>query len=219
MRQHVARQAAQLAPQFGVEVIVGEEVSCWMPESRIEVHFGVYGMTESLHRDLQPLRRNAFEVAAALRQANVFFALNHLLHFYRGQIPFDAYLRLLREVPAVEARNGTMIPSHNMLVEWIANRSSATHKLGMTAGSDAHTLRRVGLTWTEAPGRTREEFLESLRRGLGRPGGCHGGPRRSTRFGSRASLGRRCGLATAGGGLGRAELDRDVHQGPAEDRI
>src|SRR5438046_6427489 len=159
------------------DVIVGEEVSCWMPDSRIEVHFGVYGMTESLHRDLQPLRRNAFEVAAALHQANVFFALNHLLHFYRGQIPFDAYLPLLREVPAVEARNGTMIPSHNMLVEWIANRSSATHKLGMTAGSDAHTLRRVGLTWTEAPGRTREEFLESLRRGLGRPSGCHGGPR------------------------------------------
>jgi predicted metal-dependent phosphoesterase TrpH len=158
------------------DVIVGEEVSCWLPDSRIEVHFGVYGMTESLHRDVQPLRRNAFEVAAALRQANVFFALNHLLHFYRGQIAFDAYLRLLREVPAVEARNGTMIPSHNLLVEWIAEHSPVTHPLGMTAGSDAHTLRRIGRTWTEAPGRTREEFLASLRQGRGRPSGCHGGP-------------------------------------------
>jgi hypothetical protein len=44
----------------------------------------------------------------------------------------------------------------------------------MTAGSDAHTLRRVGLTWTEAPGATREDFLLSLRSGLGRPGGSHG---------------------------------------------
>jgi hypothetical protein len=44
----------------------------------------------------------------------------------------------------------------------------------MTAGSDAHTLRRVGTTWTEAPGRTRDEYLDSLRRGLGRPGGAHG---------------------------------------------
>jgi predicted metal-dependent phosphoesterase TrpH len=157
------------------DVIVGEEVSCWIPDSGIEVHFGVYGMTESLHRDVQPLRCNAFELAGALRQANVFFALNHFLHFYRGQIPFDAYLRLLREVPAVEARNGTMIPSHNQLVEWIAERSPATHKLGMTAGSDAHTLRRIGWTWTEAPGSNRGEFLASLRQGLGRPGGSHGG--------------------------------------------
>ena len=44
----------------------------------------------------------------------------------------------------------------------------------MIAGSDAHTLRRIGLTWTEAPGRTREEFMASLRQGLGRPGGRHG---------------------------------------------
>ena len=40
----------------------------------------------------------------------------------------------------------------------------------MTAGSDAHTLRRIGRTWTEAPGRTRDEFLRSLRQGLGPPG-------------------------------------------------
>jgi predicted metal-dependent phosphoesterase TrpH len=159
----------------GNDVIVGEEVTCWLPEGAIEVHFGVYGMTEALHREVQALRRNAFEVAAALRQANVFFALNHLLHFYRGQIPVDSYLRLLAEVPALEARNGTMIASHNLLVEWMAERSPAARKLGMTAGSDAHTLRRIGRTWTEAPGRTREEFLSSLRQRLGRPGGAHGG--------------------------------------------
>ena len=50
----------------------------------------VYGMTEALHRELQPLRRNVFDVIARLREADVFFALNHLLHFYRGQIPLDA---------------------------------------------------------------------------------------------------------------------------------
>jgi hypothetical protein len=45
----------------------------------------------------------------------------------------------------------------------------------MIGGSDAHTLRRVGTTWTEAPGATRAQFLDSLKRGLGRPGGAHGG--------------------------------------------
>src|SRR5678815_583578 len=40
------------------DVIVGEEVSCRFPDGNVNVHFGVYGMTEALHRELQPLRRN-----------------------------------------------------------------------------------------------------------------------------------------------------------------
>jgi predicted metal-dependent phosphoesterase TrpH len=159
------------------DVIIGEEVSCTLPDGDIAVHLGVYGMTESLHREVQPLRRNVFDVTTRLREAKVFFALNHLLHFYRGQIPFDRYLRLLDEMPALEVRNGTMLAAHNTLVELLAERGTVTapmSRLSMVAGSDAHTLRRVGLTWTSAPGRTRDDFLVSLRQGLGRPGGQHG---------------------------------------------
>jgi predicted metal-dependent phosphoesterase TrpH len=159
------------------DVIIGEEVSCWLPDSGVEVHFGAYGMSERIHRELQPLRRNAFDVAACLREAEVFFALNHLLHFYRGQIPFETYLRLLASVPALEVRNGSMLPAHNLLIEQIVGQSPATNRLGVVAGSDAHTLRRVGRTWTAAPGRTRDEFMASLSQGLGRPGGDHGGAR------------------------------------------
>jgi predicted metal-dependent phosphoesterase TrpH len=159
------------------DVIVGEEVSCRMPEGDIPVHLGVYGITESLHRDVQRLRGNVFDVIACLRQANVFFALNHLMHFYRGQIPLDRYLRILDQVPALEVRNGTMLASHNNLVESLARRATTGTRvapLAMVGGSDAHTLRRVGRTWTSAPGRTRDEFLASLGQGLGRPGGLHG---------------------------------------------
>ncbi len=159
------------------DVIVGEEISCRLQDGDIEVHLGAYGMTESLHRDVQPLRANAFDVTACLRDAGVFFSLNHLLHFYRRQIPLGLYLRLLDEVPAVEARNGAMLAAHNAFIEQLALRGSPRHavsRLAMVAGSDAHTLRRVGLTWTTAPGRTREEFLASLQQGLGRPGGRHG---------------------------------------------
>ena len=64
-------------------------MSCRLPDGDVEGALGVYGMTEALHRELQPLRRNVFEVTACLREAGVFFALNHLLHFYRGQTPLD----------------------------------------------------------------------------------------------------------------------------------
>ena len=43
-----------LSPDL-TDVIVGEEVSCRLPDGHIEVHLAVYGMTEALHRDLQPL--------------------------------------------------------------------------------------------------------------------------------------------------------------------
>lgn len=156
------------------DVIIGEEVSCWYKD--IQVHLGVYAMTEALHREVQPLRRNVFDVIACLRAAGVFFSLNHLLHFYRRQTPLADYLRLLDAVPALEARNGAMLPAHNLLIEAIVARRTAGGETTLSAigGSDAHTLRRIGRTWTEAPGRNREEFLDSLKRGLGRPGGEHG---------------------------------------------
>jgi len=159
------------------DILVGEEVSCRFHDADIEVHLGVYGMTEALHRELQPLRGNVFDAIALLKRSGVFFAFNHLMHFYRGQVGLDEYFRLLSLVPAVEVRNGTMLPSHNRLVEDIlARRTAAGQPLAVVAGSDAHTLRRVGRTWTAAPGRTAAEFLESLRAGLGTAGGDHGGP-------------------------------------------
>ncbi|HMF96557.1 MAG TPA: PHP-associated domain-containing protein [Vicinamibacterales bacterium] len=178
-------------PDLASEIIVGEEVSCRLPDGDLQVHLGVYGTSEALHRELQPLRANVFDVIARLREADVLFALNHLLHFYRGEIPIDRYLRLLEAVPALEVRNGTMVEAHNVLLEAIAagfpqgvgNRFDGSQpkrfptpcgKLARTAGSDAHTLRRVGTTWTAAPGRTRDEFLDSVRTGAGAPGGAHG---------------------------------------------
>jgi hypothetical protein len=134
-------------------------------------------MTEALHRDVQALRANVFETAARLREADVFFALNHLLHFYDERHALDEYLRLLDVVPALEVRNGTMLAIHNELTEAVAKswvRPNASAGLSRVGGSDAHSLHRIGTTWTEAPGRDQAEFLSSLGRGLGRPGGRSG---------------------------------------------
>ena len=161
-------------PNIG-DFFVSEEVSCWFPGTELEVHLGVYGLTERLHRDLQRIRRNVFDVTAALREAGVFFSLNHLFHFYRGQVPLSEYLRLLDEAPALETRNGTMLAEHNSLLTWMAARRGG--RLGRIGGSDAHTLRRIGRTWTAAPGATPKEFLDSLARGQSDVGGMHGDAR------------------------------------------
>ena len=140
-----ALELLTLRPDAG-DVIVGEEITCRLPDGNVEVHIAAYDMTEALHRDVQHLRGNVFDVTARLRQAGVFFALNHLLHFYRRQLPLDRYLELVNEVPALEVRNGTMLPAHNELCERVV--AAARFPLGMIGGSDAHTLRRVGTTWT-----------------------------------------------------------------------
>jgi predicted metal-dependent phosphoesterase TrpH len=158
------------------DVLPGEEVSCRFPDGGIEVHLGVYGITEALHDELQPLRRNVFDVTARLRESRTFFALNHLLHFYRRQVALESYLRLLADVPALEVRNGSMLESHNLLVERLSEPGAgASRAFIATAGSDAHTPRRIGRTWTEAPGATAAEFLASLAAGRSQPGGAHGG--------------------------------------------
>jgi predicted metal-dependent phosphoesterase TrpH len=153
------------------DFLMGEEVSCRLPGSGVEVHFGVWGLTEAIHRDLQPLRDNAFDVAAFLRGAGVLFSFNHPLHFYRGQLPLDDYLRLVEAAPAVETRNGAMLAAHNDFAERLAVAGSRA----AVGGSDAHTLRRVGCTWTEAPGRTPAEFVAAVAAGQSRAGGAQGG--------------------------------------------
>jgi predicted metal-dependent phosphoesterase TrpH len=158
-----------------LDILPGEEVSCRVPDSDIEVHLGVYGITERLHAEIQPLRGNVFDVIARLRESRTFFALNHLLYFYRWQVPLESYLQLLSVVPALEVRNGTMLAVHNQLLERVCQGGIAPSvPLARVAGSDAHTLRRIGRTWTEAPGTTAADFLASISAGLGRPGGSHG---------------------------------------------
>jgi predicted metal-dependent phosphoesterase TrpH len=158
------------------DILPGEEVSCWYPDTSLEIHLGVYGLTETHHRELQPLRRNALELMAYLKASDLFFAFNHPFHFYRHQIPLEDYSRLFLLAPAVEVRNGTMLQAHNTLVADIWNQVRGAGA-PVVAGSDAHTTRRIARTWTEAPGRTAAEFLQSLRAGAGRGAGAHGGAR------------------------------------------
>lgn len=155
------------------DFLMGEEVSCWVPDTNLEVHLGVYGTSETIHADLQPLRRNVFEVMGYLQASGTFFAFNHPFHFFRRQIPLRDYLQLVASAAAVEVRNGTMLARHNELVAalWGRLRGGAAP---VVAGSDAHTTRRIGRTWTEAPGGTASEFLASLRAGAGRAAGAHG---------------------------------------------
>ena len=165
------------------DFFISEEIGCRFPNVDLKVHIGAYDISERIHREIQPLRRNVFEAAAYLRAEGVFYALNHPFFFYNGQLPFDEYLdAALAVFPALEVRNGTMLAAHNRLSEDIVSAANSSGmSLSGTGGSDSHTLMGVGTTFTEAPGSTRDEFLQNLRARRGRVGGRHGNAWREAR--------------------------------------
>jgi hypothetical protein len=76
-----------------------------------------------------------------------------------------------REFPAVETRNGHMLARANENAAALADFAAKAE----VGGSDAHAMASVGCAWTVVPrARTREEYLDGLRRGQGRVRGATG---------------------------------------------
>jgi hypothetical protein len=106
-----------------------------------------------------------------LRQERIFTSLNHVASGVNGPLTAPHVAALLPRVDALETINGSRLPVQNRTARCLA---CAARKSGI-GGSDAHTRRGIGLTWTEVPGaRTREEFLGGLRAGRAVAGGRHG---------------------------------------------
>jgi len=159
------------------DVIVGEEVSCLWPgaESR--------GPPRRLRHDRAAASRGAVPSRQRLRRHRAPASGRGVL-LAESPAAFLSRADPVRALPPAARRGAGARGSERddargaqYAGESMAQRRAAAlpgSPLGMVAGSDAHTLRRVGTTWTAAPGRDREEFMASLRQGLGLAGGRHG---------------------------------------------
>src|SRR2546429_629336 len=106
-----------------------------------------------------------------LTERKLFFSVNHVFSGLTGRREADDFAWFESYVPAYEARNGQMWRKSN---ECAAQLAARLDKIAV-AGSDAHALSGVGLTYTEVPGaRTVNEFFAGLRAGSGRVAGEHG---------------------------------------------
>ena len=149
------------------DFFVSEEVTCRMP-SGTEVHVGVYDLTERQHCDISRRRNDLTRLLAYLSEQHLFFAVNHVFSGLTGRREADDFDWFADCFPAVEARNGQVLPGANQHAAVFARRQGKVQ----VAGSDAHALVSVGTTYTEVPGaRDKDEFLAGLRAGYGRLGG------------------------------------------------
>jgi hypothetical protein len=152
------------------DFFVSEEVTCRMP-SATEVHIGVYDLSERDHVEIQRRRKDFVSLLMYLTEQKLFFSVNHVFSGLTGRRDADDFHWFASYVPAFETRNGQMCAK--------ANRQAAAlaKKLGKIAigGSDSHTMRGVGRTYTEvAEARTVAEFFAGLRARSGRVRGMDG---------------------------------------------
>jgi predicted metal-dependent phosphoesterase TrpH len=150
------------------DFIIGEEVTTYVPEFRHHVHVGVYDITEEQHREVQRLRGDVRELVGYLRSQNVLYALNHFFFEFKHADRLEQYMELMGELFDVfEEQNGAMQRVHNLLVsQLLQHMERGGKRVSRIGGSDSHTLRRIGRTYTVAEdARNRREFLEAIRAG------------------------------------------------------
>jgi len=154
-------------------VLVGEELECRFPARGPWLHLNLYGLTETDHAHLHAVKGDVRDAVQLCRERGILCVLNHPLQSWRGQGPLRAFLEELAELfTHVEGLNGGVPALQNRASGQLCHLAAARgRRLVQVGGSDAHTLRRVGLAWTEAPGRNATEFLASLAAGDCLPGG------------------------------------------------
>jgi len=146
------------------DFFISEEVTCTLP-SGTELHVGVYDITERDHIELQRRRHDFESTFAWLVDHNLFFSANHVFSRLTGRRAIDDFALFESAFPAIETGNGHMSARANRAAAQLAD-AAARAEVG---GSDAHAMASVGTTWTVVPGaRTRQEYLDGLRAGLGR---------------------------------------------------
>ncbi|MDP9171335.1 MAG: hypothetical protein M3N54_12010 [Acidobacteriota bacterium] len=149
------------------DFFLSEEVTCTMP-SGTEMHAGVYGISESDHGELQRRRTDIESLLAYALEKRLFVTVNHLYSSLTGSRTHDDFAMFARSFAGVETLNGQLLRRSNRLAAEFAERFGKS----AVGGSDSHTLRCAGRTWTEVPGATSvEEFLAGVRRGHAVPHG------------------------------------------------
>jgi len=158
------------APDF----FISEEVRAIEPRTRAVVSVLVHDLGEGQHRELQALRRDVRDVAAYARSAGLLASLGSVLGVLEAGGTEGTVRDVIQLFDCFEIRNGAEDRTCNELMARLVQETAGDRGFGVTAGSNAHTLERVGRTATVARARGRDGFLEALGRRRTWAAGTHG---------------------------------------------
>ncbi len=150
-------------PEREVDFITGEEVTSCLPEFETKIHIGVYDITEAEHREITRLKPNFDELLGYLRSHQIIHVLNHFFFGFPQKKYARAFVeKMVQSFDHFEAINGAISDRQNNLLSRII---PLFPKKSVVAGSDSHTLQRLGTCYTLCKGRTKQDFLGALRAG------------------------------------------------------
>ena len=147
------------APDF----FIGEEVTVDVPQFGKSIHVAVYDITEAQHREITYLKKNFDDTIAYLRANKILHAMNHLFHCFPPSNQGRAFLeKMLFSFDLFEGLNGAIDEGHNTIMQRLSKLFAGK---GLIAGSDSHTLLRLGSCFTACEAGNRTEFLGKVREG------------------------------------------------------
>jgi predicted metal-dependent phosphoesterase TrpH len=159
------------------DFFLSEEVTCTTP-SGTEIHVGVYGIEERHHIELQRRRHDVPSLAAYLNEQKLLFSINHVFSSLTGrrtELDFQMFEELF---PAMETLNGHIPALNNRAAAQLAQ----DWQKAAVAGSDAHTIETLALTYTDVVGADSiGSYLAAVRQGRGQVGGASGNYAKLTR--------------------------------------
>jgi predicted metal-dependent phosphoesterase TrpH len=159
------------------DFFLSEEVTCHLPSGG-ELHVGVYDIAERDHIELQRRRGDFESFRAYLEERDLFYSANHIFSSLTGVRAIEDFELFEHAFPALETRNGHMLKIANENAARLADFAARAE----VGGSDAHAIASVGCAYTVVPyARDKREFIDGLRRGLGRVRGEAGGYVKLTR--------------------------------------
>jgi predicted metal-dependent phosphoesterase TrpH len=155
------------------DFFISEEVSVRDPRTGSRFHVSVFGIDERQHEEIQRRRGDLRDLASYLRAQGIPASLNHVgSSLVKVRPPLEELAQIASGFPLIETLNGAQIVAANAVAEQLARLLEEDGRMiGRVGGSDAHTTRRIGWTWTSAAAVNRDGFLAALGEGAVRPEG------------------------------------------------
>lgn len=165
------------------DTFVSEEVTTYFPDTGCKLHVLVYNIDENIHRAIQKIRENVFDLVTYLNTKCVTHALAHPLYSVNGRLTIEEFEKCLLLFKNLEL-NGARSEEQNRFLELVLSvltpeeilLLSKKHgievefpyawKKNLTGGSDDHSSLTIARRYTEViKAHDLDEFLQGIEQG------------------------------------------------------
>jgi glycosyltransferase involved in cell wall biosynthesis len=164
-------------------VFISVEVNAHFPEDEVRVHLLVWNISETQHQEIQELRSNIYELQHYLSTNGIPHAVAHPLYDMNRQLTADHVQKLILLFKHFEGVNALRDSLLSEVIRFILRaltpemigrfsekqRLEPTHpepwRKVLIGGSDDHAGIFSAAAYTEAPGKTIDEFFYSVVKG------------------------------------------------------